>query len=129
MNQSINRKTFIKLGSTLVFAGFLSLWYKLFKTQELQNSQRTLYVPLPGDKQINFLKEAIVIKKEGLITVYSSHCTHLGCTISEMKNGNLTCPCHGSAFDENGNPVKGPAVKPLKRLDFQIINDQIEIRL
>ena len=39
-------------------------------------------------------------------------CTHAGCACN-MNGTQLTCPCHGSAFDHLGNVLKGPATRPL----------------
>jgi cytochrome b6-f complex iron-sulfur subunit len=67
--------------------------------------------------------EAAAIDPKGLLLVragensvlaYSRSCTHQGCTLGEYRNGVASCPCHGSQFDTGGNPVKGPAQKPLK---------------
>ena len=52
-------------------------------------------------------------------SVLSSHCSHLGCAIHEFKEGKFICPCHGSEFTLDGEAVKGPAYKPLERMDFE----------
>lgn len=45
---------------------------------------------------------------------FSATCTHQGCTVGSVANGNIVCPCHGSEFDiTTGNPTHGPAQKPL----------------
>ena len=43
-------------------------------------------------------------------------CTHQGCDIATrgtVSAQGITCGCHGSAFDANGNVVNGPAASPL----------------
>ena len=46
---------------------------------------------------------------------FSSYCTHVGCEVDLPSGGNLTagsvitCPCHGSKFDANGNRISGSA--------------------
>jgi cytochrome b6-f complex iron-sulfur subunit len=43
-------------------------------------------------------------------------CTHLGCQPGLDKAGSvLVCPCHGSRFNQQGTPIKGPATRPLSR--------------
>jgi cytochrome b6-f complex iron-sulfur subunit len=43
-------------------------------------------------------------------------CTHLGCQPGlDQTNRVLVCPCHGSRFDFQGLPKKGPAIRPLFR--------------
>lgn len=43
-------------------------------------------------------------------------CTHASCTSPQVglqPSGNITCVCHGSAFDIHGNVVHGPAATSL----------------
>jgi Rieske Fe-S protein len=41
-------------------------------------------------------------------------CTHAGCDLSSgVASDQITCPCHGSVFDANGNVISGPAPSPL----------------
>lgn len=43
-------------------------------------------------------------------------CTHLGCEVNyEQDQNQWVCPCHGSRYASEGQPLKGPAVKPLLR--------------
>jgi cytochrome b6-f complex iron-sulfur subunit len=58
-------------------------------------------------------------------------CTHLGCLTRYYKDEELfKCPCHGSHFSLQGDPVAGPAPVPLFRLaltigaDGQIVVDK-----
>jgi Rieske Fe-S protein len=44
---------------------------------------------------------------------FSSICTHERCTVADYRNGRITCPCHGSQFDNAGRNVSGPAPLPL----------------
>lgn len=129
MENKINREKFLKLSGAIILAGASGLWYNLISTEEKLASNQIATLPFNPNKTISFSKECIIINKEGQTSVFSSKCTHLGCSINEAKNGELICPCHGSTFDENGDPLKGPAIKPLRQLDFQIENDQITIKL
>src|ERR1700690_1096883 len=44
----------------------------------------------------------------------STTCTHAGCDLSGgVSNSNISCFCHGSVFDVNGNVLRGPAQSPL----------------
>jgi len=68
---------------------------------------------------ITFIKEHnvyIVRNKEGLFTAMSAVCTHLGCVTNwKSEQGIITCPCHGSKFNKNGEVTNGPAPKPLPK--------------
>lgn len=75
-------------------------------------------------------EENIVIRKksDGKIDVISIKCTHLGCS-TKYINGRFRCPCHGSEFDIDGIPIKGPATKPLKKYNFTLKNNIIYIAM
>jgi Rieske Fe-S protein len=49
----------------------------------------------------------------GTFTGLSSTCTHAGCKVTEVVDGEIVCPCHGSRFRLDGSVAKGPATKPL----------------
>lgn len=53
-------------------------------------------------------------------------CTHLGCTVT-VSSGRLSCPCHGSEFDRQGEVLKGPADKPLLRLKVEERDGKVEV--
>lgn len=47
----------------------------------------------------------------------STVCTHQGCDADVVDNGTIvSCSCHGSRFDKNGNVLNGPAEQPLPQL-------------
>lgn len=100
-------------------AAFLGLWGLM--TGDLQKNKRkkTISIPLDDNRAVLFSEDCIVINS-GQPKVFSSYCTHLGCRIKTLEDSKLVCPCHGSMFDLNGNPLKGPAVKPLEKLEFTI---------
>lgn len=49
----------------------------------------------------------------------SLFCTHLGCRLAVAAPGGFACPCHGSRFDREGNPVAGPARARLARVALE----------
>jgi len=53
-------------------------------------------------------------------------CTHLGCTVTVTERG-LSCPCHGSEFDRQGGALKGPAVRPLRRMNVEERDGMLEV--
>jgi Rieske Fe-S protein len=51
---------------------------------------------------------------DGGVHALSATCTHQGCTVSSVEQGQVSCPCHGSVFDAStGAVVRGPASRPL----------------
>ena len=65
---------------------------------------------------------AVIYNRAGDITAFSLTCTHLGCTVEEDGEA-FSCPCHGSRFNNDGEVLKGPAQKPLRRLKVELLED------
>ncbi len=57
------------------------------------------------------------------VTAFSTVCTHAGCEVRPMPDG-FECPCHGSAFELDGEVAEGPASDPLQR--FEVIENENE---
>jgi Rieske Fe-S protein len=80
-------------------------------------------------------------------TIMSSRCTHVGCPTQPLglvlparvhrparspvglakaeAVAGFSCPCHGSAFDDEGNRTAGPAPRALDRYQFSIRNGHL----
>jgi cytochrome b6-f complex iron-sulfur subunit len=57
----------------------------------------------------------ILRNKEGIYGL-TGVCTHLGCTPNWFPSEHLfKCPCHGSVYNPEGEPIAGPAPEPLYR--------------
>jgi len=56
---------------------------------------------------------------------FSSVCTHAGCNVSEIVDGVIVCPCHGSKFNLDGSVANGPATKPLEAKAVAVQGDSI----
>lgn len=95
------------------------------KTQQLLVSCRSTDVPHNG--ALVFAAERLALLRDAHgIYALSLVCTHLGCTIT-VSAGALACPCHGSVFDRQGQVVRGPADRPLKRMKVIERKGEIEV--
>ncbi len=64
----------------------------------------------------------------GDFKAFSAVCTHQACTVGEVADGVITCPCHGSQFDiTTGEPRKGPATKPLPAKSVTVGADGLSV--
>lgn len=58
---------------------------------------------------------------EGELRLFSAACTHAGCVV--RWNGFercWDCPCHGSQFSVDGEPLQGPAHAPLAKFEPEV---------
>ncbi len=63
---------------------------------------------------------------DGAYRALTSRCTHQECRLNPSRSF-LTCPCHGSVFDLDGNVVRGPAREPLRVYPVRAIDGGVEI--
>ncbi|AHF08511.1 ubiquinol-cytochrome c reductase iron-sulfur subunit [Desulfitobacterium metallireducens] len=55
----------------------------------------------------------------GVEAIWGS-CTHLGCEVNfNLEQDQWLCPCHGSRYNREGQPIQGPAVIPLVRASIK----------
>ena len=60
-----------------------------------------------------------------VIFASTSTCTHNGCGVRVADGPGLRCPCHGSTFDADGRPTKGPAARPLPRHPVTVVDGRL----
>lgn len=56
----------------------------------------------------------------------SAICTHAGCVLDDNAGtiaAGLSCACHGSTFDGDGNVTRGPARSPLQHYQVTVAAD------
>ncbi|MDT8392382.1 MAG: Rieske (2Fe-2S) protein [Bacteroidales bacterium] len=99
------------------------LWWFMVGRRDMKMSarQQSLIIGKAIPPGVSFIDFAIVINNEDGVSAFEAKCTHLGCRISKIEGDQLVCPCHGSRYNLSGKPVKGPAVKKLKKL--KIVHD------
>jgi Rieske Fe-S protein len=97
-------------------------------------SRRTAYIRNNG----------LTAKKEPSFTIIYSRCVHLGCPVqpngprfedqtvkykdvvlTPVKPAGFGCPCHGGAYDTEGNRIAGPPVRSLDRYAFSIVHGNL----
>ena len=83
-------------------------------------------IPVGGGKIFTTAKVVVTQPVSGQYLGFSAVCTHVGCILSEVANGTIDCPCHGSEFKiTTGAVVTGPAPSPLPKKQIKIVNGQV----
>ncbi|MGN6162358.1 MAG: Rieske (2Fe-2S) protein [Marmoricola sp.] len=73
------------------------------------------------------LSQAVVTQPtKGVFKAFSPVCTHQGCTVAQIQNGSIICPCHQSHFSiSDGSVQGGPAPSPLPPIAIADKNGEI----
>jgi Rieske Fe-S protein len=83
-------------------------------------------VPVGGGVVIAAEKLVVTQPAEGEFKGFDSTCTHQGCQVGEVADGEIKCPCHGSRYSiEDGSVVGGPALAPLAEKGVAVEGDQV----
>ena len=111
----------------------------LNKPEEGEVSRRTAYIRNNG-----------TLNGKPSLTIISNRCAHLGCPVQPggliddkhtklvrttpleevrlipvLGLSSFACPCHGGAYDSEGNRTAGPPVRGLDRYEFSIVNGHL----
>ena len=91
-------------------------------------------VRLNYEEQSGFYRQPLVkpilISRQNEFVVFSSSCTHLGCTVHWNAQQNLfLCACHGGAFSRDGAVKSGPPPRPLDRLEFRVDSGNLLVKM
>lgn len=127
----IDRRRAIRLAGLLLVVPLAGIWNALVRRE--QDFFKTGKISLPLQEiadGISYYEDIVIVRQGNDLQILSLNCTHLGCKLKQSGNGLLICPCHGSVFNpENGDRIKGPAEKSLKRFEYLIEKDQVTIYL
>lgn len=87
----------------------------------------------PGENPQGFAirgRNVLVYNSGSNLYVFDEFCTHQGCQVEYSETAHkFICPCHGSEFDKTGRVIKGPALLPLNRVEYKIIDNIIVVNL
>lgn len=108
------------LGTLILSAsGLAAVWRFLTPRPPAREALPALSVPeadVPVRGALVLPDEHIAIVNDGAsLCALDLRCTHLGCTVKGTPEG-FACPCHGSRFTSTGEVTRGPAPRPLRRL-------------
>jgi Rieske Fe-S protein len=85
-------------------------------------------IPVGGGQILANDHVVVTQPSKGTFHVFSSTCTHRGCTVSQIRNGTIDCPCHGSKFSiVNGAVKAGPAPSPLPEYKSEVKAGYVEL--
>lgn len=113
----MSRKRFIEILFLVTLIPFIWLLSVTIRRKRKWTIPAVIHIPDTFTQEVTFLNKVIVIKKVEDAVFLSSSCTHLGCKINKLENGELLCPCHGSRFSKSGQVLKGPANDPLPQFN------------
>ncbi|MEU7555865.1 Rieske (2Fe-2S) protein [Streptomyces sp. NPDC044571] len=83
-------------------------------------------VPVGGSKLFRERKLVVSCPAEGQYKAFSAQCTHAGCVLDKIVEGEGNCPCHGSRFDvATGKVLRGPAADPLPAVPVRAENGRL----
>jgi Rieske Fe-S protein len=83
-------------------------------------------IPVGGGKIFTAARVVVTQPVRGQYKGFSAVCTHVGCILSEVADGTIDCPCHGSEFKiTNGAVVTGPAPRPLPAKQIEVVDGKV----
>lgn len=85
-------------------------------------------VPVNGGLVLESEKIVITQPADGDFKAFTAVCTHQGCTVNEVTDNVIRCPCHGSTYDAStGEVTRGPATVALAPIEIAVDGDQITL--
>lgn len=86
----------------------------------------TNQIPVGGGMVFSSDKVVVTQPTQGDFKGFSAICTHMQCTVDQVADGTIDCPCHGSKFSvKDGSVVSGPAPSPLPAQTIKVTGTNI----
>ncbi|MEU6068072.1 MULTISPECIES: QcrA and Rieske domain-containing protein [Streptomyces] len=83
-------------------------------------------IPVGGGAIFKAQKVVVTQPNQNEFKAFSAICTHHGCTVSQVADRTIDCPCHGSKFDvTDGAVAHGPATEPLPPKNIKVEGETI----
>ncbi|MDY6809530.1 MAG: Rieske (2Fe-2S) protein [Actinomycetota bacterium] len=85
-------------------------------------------IAVGGGVVMDLVKTVVTHPADGEYKAFSAVCTHKGCTVSDVTDNEIICPCHGSKFSaSDGSVIEGPATEPLASRPVSIADGKITL--
>lgn len=128
MKTKINRKEFLKVVLYALLIPFAFVIHKMIgDLKRFGNTNSIIKIPNDIPNGLSIQDDFILSKTPKDLKVFSSRCTHLGCKINAIDQNEIVCPCHGSRYNEYGEPTKGPSIKSLQSFSYEIDIENNEV--
>ena len=83
-------------------------------------------IPIGGGIVLTATTVVLTRSGDGALHAFSAVCTHQGCIVNSVQNGQIVCPCHGSRYDAfTGAVVTGPAPRSLPPVSVTVQGGEV----
>jgi nitrite reductase/ring-hydroxylating ferredoxin subunit len=83
-------------------------------------------IPEGGGKIFGDENVVVTQPTAGEFKAFDATCTHQGCIVAKVSDGEINCTCHGSKFSiEDGSVDGGPARAPLSKVGITVTDGEI----
>jgi nitrite reductase/ring-hydroxylating ferredoxin subunit len=91
-----------------------------------KNLVATAKVPVGEGVILSGPKVVVTQPTAGDFKAFTAVCTHMSCLVTSIKDGTITCPCHGSTYSiKDGSVTGGPAPAPLAAIAIKVDGAEI----
>jgi menaquinol-cytochrome c reductase iron-sulfur subunit len=95
---------------------------------EREPTKRSIVVSQDGGwGNFNSQRLVWIIRDGSKVEIFSAACPHLGCTVNAAPSG-FICPCHGSAWSQDGRRLGGPTQRGLDILEYRVEGGVLQVK-